>query len=469
KGNTGGSASYGAAYIIAESNIDYRARGLFLPTTDAAANASWFAGVPYTGGGFQIGNSSVHTTDNASGPYLKSNAKLFINTSGWVGIGTSSPNGILHVVTTGGTTPLRVTNSDYNGTTVGSGFSFTLGAASGDTYSRLQAFDAGGASSASLVLNSAGGNVGIGTTDPTSTLTVVGEIKTTSGGMRFPDGTLQTTASGGASQWTTSGSNIYYNTGNVGIGTVSPGALLDVALGTKKITIQPNNYGNNTIGSNGLPLRLTVDNDSVRSMYLVKASDLSLAVGLGDGTPDARLEIYGGGGTFPKLMISSAENTDGDLMIVTSSGTVGIGTTMPAVKLQVVGDIRVGNSGTNGCVQGFGGTALVGTCTSDARLKTGISPLVGALNKVIQLQPGYFYWKSSEYPELRLGNERNLGFIAQDVEKVIPELVSTDVNGYKAVKYGAELQMWTIEALKELKAENDALKARVKTLEDKLL
>ncbi len=203
-------------------------------------------------------------------------------------------------------------------------------------------------------------------------------------------------------------------------------------------------------------------------MYLTKASDLELAVGLGDSTPDAKLEIYGGGGTFPKLMISSAENTNGDLMIVTSSGTVGIGTTSPAVKLQVVGDIRVGNSGTNGCVQGFGGTALVGTCTSDARLKTGISPLVGALNKVIQLQPGYFYWKSSEYPELRLGNERNLGFIAQDVEKVIPELVSTDVNGYKAVKYGAELQMWTIEALKELKAENDALKARVNALEDKL-
>ncbi len=71
------------------------------------------------------------------------------------------------------------------------------------------------------------GNVGIGTVAPTAKLHIGGTPGTD--GIRFPDGTLQTTAAGGASQWTTSGSNIYYSGGNVGIGAVSPTQKLDVA------------------------------------------------------------------------------------------------------------------------------------------------------------------------------------------------------------------------------------------------
>jgi len=54
--------------------------------------------------------------------------------------------------------------------------------------------------------------------------------------------------------------------------------------------------------------------------------------------------------------------------------------------------------------------------------------------------------------------------IAHDVETVLPELVATDVEGYKAVDY-AKLPLLTIQAVKELKSENDALKSRVAELE----
>ena len=64
-----------------------------------------------------------------------------------------------------------------------------------------------------------------------------------------------------------------------------------------------------------------------------------------------------------------------ELVRIKSSGNVGIGTTAPVVALQVIGDIRVGTSGTNGCLQKFSGLALTGTCSSDERLKTNIRPL----------------------------------------------------------------------------------------------
>jgi chaperonin cofactor prefoldin len=53
--------------------------------------------------------------------------------------------------------------------------------------------------------------------------------------------------------------------------------------------------------------------------------------------------------------------------------------------------------------------------------------------------------------------------IAQDVEQVMPELVAADGDGYKAVDY-SKLPLLTIQAVKELKAENDTLKAQVAAL-----
>jgi len=156
-------------------------------------------------------------------------------------------------------------------------------------------------------------------------------------------------------------------------------------------------------------------------------------------------------------------------MAIMPDGNVGIGTftQIPTIadKLQVFGDVRVGTTGTNGCIKNFAGTGIAGTCSSDRRLKKDITPFAPVLGRLTALQPVHYYWRAEDFPTRHFGTSRSYGLIAQDVEAVLPELVATDSDGYKAVDY-SKLPLLTIQALKELKAENDTLKERVADLEE---
>lgn len=115
-------------------------------------------------------------------------------------------------------------------------------------------------------------------------------------------------------------------------------------------------------------------------------------------------------------------------------------------------------------------------CSSDIRLKEKIVPLNSALNKVSQLEGVSFNWRDKN-----IGTDREIGLIAQEVEKVFPEVVSTDEEGYKSVQY-ANLVAPIINAIKELdkkiedlfnkyydqQKEIDSLKQRMELLENKL-
>jgi Chaperone of endosialidase len=140
-------------------------------------------------------------------------------------------------------------------------------------------------------------------------------------------------------------------------------------------------------------------------------------------------------------------------------------------KLQVLGDIRVGTTGTNGCIKDFGGNALAGTCSSDRRLKKDITPFDPVLDRLTALQPVRYFWRASEFPDRQFGDARAYGLIAQDVEQALPELVVTNDDGFKAVDY-SKLPLLTIQAVKdlksrvqELKTENDTLTQRLTELE----
>ncbi|WP_400193789.1 beta strand repeat-containing protein [Hymenobacter sp. B81] len=102
--------------------------------------------------------------------------------------------------------------------------------------------------------------------------------------------------------------------------------------------------------------------------------------------------------------------------------------------------------------------------TSDARFKTAVRPLTSALAAVLALRGVRYEWNALGVRHGGTAGAPQVGLLAQEVEKIYPELVSTDAQGFKAVNY-AQLTPILIEAIKELKAENDALKVRAATSE----
>ena len=166
------------------------------------------------------------------------------------------------------------------------------------------------------------------------------------------------------------------------------------------------------------------------------------------------------------------------------AGNTGIGTTTPVQKLQVFGDIRVGTAGSNGCLEDFGGGVISGTCSSDERLKENIKPIAvegrSYLEAMAALTPVSYNWNERAVKLYsKDGRMENLGLIAQDVEKQFPELVSINDSGYRQVDFRA-LPFYIMEALKELWAkvqghderlealekENEYLKERISNIEN---
>ena|GEM_PF-5881330 len=103
---------------------------------------------------------------------------------------------------------------------------------------------------------------------------------------------------------------------------------------------------------------------------------------------------------------------------------------------------------------------------SDKRLKTNLHPLTEVLSKIGEIHSYTFYYKQNiagrQFP-----STKQIGMIAQEVEKYFPELVSTDDQGYKALNY-AQFTAVLLEAVKEQQAEIEKLQQENQQLKNEL-
>jgi len=127
-------------------------------------------------------------------------------------------------------------------------------------------------------------------------------------------------------------------------------------------------------------------------------------------------------------------------------------------------NFRTGSSGArNGVIDSTGTLTVIGDVVaygspSDIRLKENIKPIKSALDKVSKLQGVTFDWKKSDSI---LDIKEDVGFIAQDVQKVLPELVRENKDGMLSMRHQGITPV-LLEAIKELKAEIEELKKQIK-------
>jgi hypothetical protein len=139
---------------------------------------------------------------------------------------------------------------------------------------------------------------------------------------------------------------------------------------------------------------------------------------------------------------------------ITLSSTTGGGTSAN-VQFSSLG-IGTTASGTDGEIRATGD--ITAFYSSDIRLKENIQPIQNALEKVESISGNTYDWKEG-YDEIHSHKGNDVGVIAQEIEEILPQIVTNRDNGFKAVQYEKIVPL-LIEAIKELSA-------KIKVLENK--
>jgi len=460
---SGGDSNKTGTYIGAHASESNKKVLEFLSVHDESGSAAGFNGFLFKVGGESAPQSVMAIREDN------------------IGIGTTTPRAGLDIANDAAI-PLIVERTS----TLGGGFVWQDFMADGNHQWRINGDSSAGAATANLKFStndgttvtprmtlSADGNVGIGTATP-NTATLVLE-RTTENAIKFEDsGTLR---------------------GMLGISANAGQAILDSDAEDFNIRSEDSNLrfstnaGNNTAviinptGNVGIGIadpqqRLEVDGNIKLTTHIMSDSEIKLNPN--GGTSDG-FKLTGSASTSTlvahrnELIIGTERDTnashddvifrytDSDrsfdwMRLDATTENIGIGTASPTETLHIVGNILA-----------------TGTVTpSDERLKKDIKPLENSLAKIMQLEGVTYKWKDPE--SLKADTDTQLGLIAQQVEKIVPEVVETANNeqGSKSVSY-ANLVALLIEATKEQQqliqtqqTQLEAQQQRIKALEEKI-
>jgi hypothetical protein len=456
----------------------------------------------------------VQTLTNSNVVFGNDVSYFYFNTAGNVGLGTTSPSFQLHVSKAGNT-------GIFTNNTVGDTGGYVYAGALGGL--EIQSVNAANDTAQKLLLQPYGGNVGIGTTSPSSRLDLTNVLSSGNlgqtqygalniriantvgaiGQVNFSNDAAPEYGYGGIGMIMTSGVGvglsdmIFYtkdvgtnadstermrikSDGNIGIGTTSPVHKLDVA-GVAS-------FGTSTQTQIGNAADNPTDAGISYGMFHHSGVGLGIASGAGGSTQGTVFWSNNGSSYFQAARISGANgnvfigptltasgydsvkngwilnyegggstvaNFSGNNEIFTFNQRDGLGTTEI--------DFRNGDVERGKIVWTTSGTTY--NTSSDYRLKTNINTLTGALDKVLLLEPKTFNYIDGN-------NVLVSGFIAHEVQDIVPEAVTGQKDELRkdgTPKYQgmdhSRLVPFLVGAVKELKAENDALKSRLEALE----
>jgi len=475
---------------------------------DAAGNYALFAnikGVKENSTNGDAGGALVFST-RPNGAIIAE--RMRISSVGNVGIGTSTPTATMTVATTSAssgavtmtganaattfttsaTTTLNVGDYIIPTTTTGQARVVTVGGTT-TSFTVTPAFSAAvtaetftvypaalNINSGKMYVQGSTGHIGIGTTSPIEIVNLSQEDPY----VRFNMGATSTTLGG-----------LKFFQGSTLIGTIGYSSQASGYLGVKGVT------NNATVGVDDLGNGIVQGNDPVLLFGDSSSTRTAKIDFLG------RAELFYDEGATDRLTLSVLDVFDADLYLdnkrpnkdivfnttptagvstervrILSTGNVGIGLS-PGYKLDINGDTNIAAANA----LRFGGTQVCAaagcTAVSDHSLKTKIHPIANSLNKIMKLRAVSYIWKERE----TYGYNQQVGFIAQELEKVFPQVVVKDKkSGLLTVAYD-HLIAPLIEAFQTLvkrvdrienreiasvKAENQELREKLLKMEERL-
>ncbi|HBS86434.1 MAG TPA: hypothetical protein DEA97_07750 [Bacteroidales bacterium] len=237
--------------------------------------------------------------------------------------------------------------------------------------------------------------------------------------------------------------------GEIGIGTTSPEALLDVR-------------GNAIFNDAGSNYDFRIEGDGESNLFFLDASvDM---VGIGTASPSSRLSVKGAGNTSSTNAMS-VKNSDDNLIIhFQDDRKVGIYSACPAAyrfsvdgdsyfkgEVTIVDHVGIGcDPDVNYELYICGDAYATGDwySPSDKRFKKNINSISNALKVINNINGVSYEYKTSEFKDKNFSQGKKYGYIAQDLMEIVPEAVSKGADGYYSVNYTEIIPIIT-EAIKE--------------------
>ena len=449
----------------------------------------------------------IFATNNSEKMRIMNNGNVGVNTTNFVTTGAK-------LQVKGTSAEPAISGSNFAGSIFSVEGTSTVNISMGTTgastyYGWIQAHDAGNGTNYKLNLNPLGGNVGIGMTGPSSTLHVTSTTANTNGMVRFQNNmdnnyeTLRIESLGnydahigffadGSSNYYWGAGVDYSDSGKFKIandnllavntrftistsGCVGVGSTVDRSIGTNIGTLVVN-------GSAGGGLWLSTGDASSTTSKIYAANNGSVGeliinngAGVGSGgiiiktNENEKMRILSDG----SVLVNTTVDSDNQIMRIRQGGS----NADPVLSLDSdTGDqsyyryMKFYRKGQTSSVAkldiDWSGSSICLAFTSDARLKT-VTGEADGLELITRLNPVKYVWKSE--PD----REGAQGFLAQEVEQAYYETGNSHARGVSRPVDGEEYYMLDdttlipnlVKAIKELKDENDALKARVEALE----